>query len=155
MSRIGGLGGFIDAPLSVFTIGPKRHKSAAGRIVNVFYDNTDSNNNSNNSIGQLIPDVRRNSLFAVETKKKDGQAWEESWGGVSCKLACRRFHAACHAARKVPRRSVTLHSSHLRRACPCHAPGCRSQMVFPFPPSVPATRVHMAPLSSSHLDSAA
>lgn len=70
MGRIGGHGGFIDAPLSVFTIGPKRHTNAASRIVNVFYDNTDSSNNSNNSVWQLISDVRRNSLFAVETKKR-------------------------------------------------------------------------------------
>lgn len=86
---------------------------------------------------------------------QDGQAWEVSWVCVSCRLACRRFHAACHATRKVPRRSVTLHSSHLRRACPCHAPGCRRQTVFPLPPSVPATWVHVPPLLSSHLDSAA
>lgn len=51
--------------------------------------------------------------------------------GCTVKTGMLTLSCHCHTVHKVPRRSVTTHSSHFTRACPCHTPGCRSQTAFP------------------------
>lgn len=124
------------------------------------------NNNDNNSIGQLIFDVPQRNKSVWSADKEEAELMAEDirtvgvgrrrGGGGGCRA---NWHVDASTRLVTPLArcpgGVSLRiPSHLRRACPCHAPGCRGQTVFPFPPSVPAARGHVPPLSPSHLGSA-
>ena len=91
-------------------------------------------NNNNGHFGRLINTGSRDGRLQVcVTPPGGGEGELRGVGGGATSVKTGMLMLSCHrhAAHKVPWRSVTAHSSHFSRACPCHTPGCRSQTWFP------------------------